>query len=323
MTTRGKQPSKTEQPLVTVTIVSWNRKDDLQFTLQKLREVNYPRGKLEIIVVDNASTDGSVEIVREKFPEVKLICLPENKGLFAYNVGFATAQGKYIVVLDDDSFPAKDAIATAVSKLEKCPYIGVVAGKILSAETGEPLERFLPSDCKEREWFTFCGCGAIFRKGCLQSVGGYSSNFFLYVNEIDFSLRALEAGWSILFSPSVLFFHNVSSLHRTSGRKMFYDVRNYILVVWKYFPFFIALDMTLGIMISHLKAALKDGIIAPYLKGLLCGLALLPKELRRRNPLHKSTLNKVQPFMDWVSFRGLMRKIYTKLTCKSCDDNEQ
>jgi len=115
-----------QNPLVTVNILSWNRKEDLRESLIELKKTTYPN--IELIVVDNASTDGSPEMVEREFPYVKLIKMPKNIGIAGWNIGFEKANGKYIMVLDDDSYPAPDAIELMVEEFEKADEdVGIIA----------------------------------------------------------------------------------------------------------------------------------------------------------------------------------------------------
>ncbi|ABZ83338.1 glycosyl transferase, family 2 [Heliomicrobium modesticaldum Ice1] len=116
--------------LVSVVILNWNRRNDLKEGLTRLRE--QPYRPLEIIVVDNGSTDDSVAMVRAEFPEVRLIETGKNLGVEGYNAGFRQARGEYVLILDDDSFPAYDAITRMVSRFQADPRLGVVAFDVRS-----------------------------------------------------------------------------------------------------------------------------------------------------------------------------------------------
>src|SRR5690554_4798994 len=99
-------------PLVSIVILCWNRKKDMKESLNNIRKIDYTN--LEVIVVDNCSTDGTVEMIEQDYPEVNLIKMYKNIGIEAYNIGFKNSLGEYIVILDDDSFPAKGAIQRMV-----------------------------------------------------------------------------------------------------------------------------------------------------------------------------------------------------------------
>src|SRR5471030_2979179 len=112
-------------PLVSIVSICWNRKADICESLRKIREIDYDN--LEVILVDNYSTDGTIEEIEENFKEVKLIRMFKNIGIEAYNIGFKNARGKYIVIIDDDSFPHQQAVKRMVDKFENDEKLGIVA----------------------------------------------------------------------------------------------------------------------------------------------------------------------------------------------------
>lgn len=216
-------------PLVTVNILSWNRKDNLRTTLQELRKITYPN--IEIIVVDNASTDGTPEMVEKEFPYVKLIRMPENIGITGWNIGFKEASGKYIVVLDDDSYPKSDAIELMVERFERFDKeVGIIAFQIRNVEN---------TKCSTSGWpdqmITFWGCGAGIKKDLVNEIGGYDPKFFLYMNEKEFSIRALKNGFKTIYCKDIIAYHKSSKVNRTSLRSFFYANRNNIFTFWKYY----------------------------------------------------------------------------------------
>jgi len=207
--------------LVSVVILSWNRRDDLREGLLELRRQSYP--SLEVIVVDNGSTDGTPAMVRSEFPEVQLVIFPENIGIEAYNSGFRRAKGRYILILDDDSFPARNAIARMVDRFEADPRLGVVAFHVHGydrfqkdsqesnredrngssdgstvAECG-PIRgsaHAFPSGKHRQDYYfiSFNGATAGVRRSVMEEVGYYPGEFFLFCNEIDLALRIWDAG---------------------------------------------------------------------------------------------------------------------------------
>jgi len=218
-----------QNPLVTVNILSWNRKDDLHEALMELKKTTYPN--IELIVVDNASEDGSPEMVEREFPYVKLIKMPKNIGIAGWNIGFEKANGKYIVVLDDDSYPAPDAIELMVEEFEKADKdVGIIAFQVKS-----PVDnRCLTSDWPE-QMITFWGCGAGIKKDLINRIGGYEPKFFLYMNEKEFSIRALKNGFKTIYCKDIIAYHKSSSVHKTNYRSFFYVNKNNIFTFLKYY----------------------------------------------------------------------------------------
>ena len=206
---------KENHPLVSVVILTWNRRVRLLRTLAELGRATYSHR--EVIVIDNASQDGTPEAVREGHPSVRLISLPYNTGVAGWNEGFRVAEGKYVVVLDDDSHPAPDAIGNIVEAFEGNPRLGIVACRILQSTTNEILNPPLaPSGfplpqhawAEDIPYMSFAGEGAGIRTSLIRAIGGYDANFFLYGNEEDFSARALQASWDIRYFSSIVFYHD-------------------------------------------------------------------------------------------------------------------
>jgi len=111
---------------VSIVMLSYNRKKDVAEGVEALLNQDYKN--IEIIVADNGSTDGTAEMIRDKYNDkIQLIALEKNIGIAAYNMGFDRATGEYIVILDDDSFPVKNAITRMVEEFEKNDKLGVAA----------------------------------------------------------------------------------------------------------------------------------------------------------------------------------------------------
>ena len=140
-------------PLVTVNILSFNRKDELRNTLSKVFEQDYKH--IEVIVVDNASSDGSPEMVEKEFPAVNLIRLNKNIGIAGWNEGFRIAKGEYVLVLDDDSYPDRNTISNGIKSFNNSGQLGIIAFNIYNNR----LQNYETIDFQTRPRF-FVGCGA-------------------------------------------------------------------------------------------------------------------------------------------------------------------
>lgn len=228
-----------EYPLVTVNILSFNRKDELRNNLTKVYEQDYKN--IEVIVVDNASGDGSSEMVKKEFPGVQVIQLEKNIGIAGWNEGFKAAKGEYVLVLDDDSYPTGSTIKVGIKKIIDNPNVAIIACKIVSDPRHKPYNESEKIDF-ENFVNSFTGCGAIIRKSVLEKVGGFEKELFIYFHEVEFSIRVIDAGWNILFCPTSIVIHNFSIANRlvdsdlVDSRKVFYDVRNLILIIYIHFP---------------------------------------------------------------------------------------
>lgn len=213
-------------PLVTVNILSFNRKDELRNTLTKVFEQDYKN--IEVIVVDNASGDGSSEMVKKEFPEVQLIQLEKNIGIAGWNEGFKVAKGEYVLVLDDDSYPLQETIRAGVNLIEQEENTGIITYKIFNTFLQRLEENF-----NIEKPYSFIGCGAIIKKSLIDKVGGYNNSYFLYHNELDFAACSLNLGYEIKLSDEIII-HNFNSLNRNNNNS------SPLLSRFRYYHFFIS-----------------------------------------------------------------------------------
>jgi len=192
-------------PLVTVNILSYNRKDELRNTITKVCEQDYKN--IEVIVVDNASSDGSPEMVEKEFPSVKLIRMNKNVGISGWNEGFKASKGEYILVLDDDSYPENNAIMKSLQYFYD--DVMVVALSVYNCSLGK-----YENDYFEEYPISFIGCGAIIKSSTFKIISYYSNHYFLYQNELDFSARLLNTGAHIRYAKDAVVIHIMSIKNR-------------------------------------------------------------------------------------------------------------
>ena len=116
-----------DEPLVSIVIPTHNRKEKLTRLIRSILESDYPKDKLEIIVVDDGSTDGTYEYIKKQFPQVRVIRNEEEKLLAeSRNIGVRASHGKYIFIIDDDNIVDKNTIRELVEFMKKNPEVGVV-----------------------------------------------------------------------------------------------------------------------------------------------------------------------------------------------------
>ena len=293
------------QPLVTVNILTWNRKADLERLLISLKRQSYP--DLEVIVVDNASTDGTSEMVKSKFPRVRLFRSGENRGIVNWNVGFENAAGKYILALDDDCFPEEDAIERMVSKFLQEPDIGIIAFRILDVETGKYWNSlYTPATDREMDWFTFAGCAAGFRADLIKEI--LFPDIFLYEHELEPSIRFIDRGYRIVLCPEIRAYHRLPKSRRQSWKGAYFGTRNDLLFACKFFPALISLRLSLGIVMVHGLVALKHRRLMAYLKGIFHAIKRLPSTVRSRTIVSEEAVQAFSPFLSSKKVFSRIRK---------------
>jgi GT2 family glycosyltransferase len=245
-----------DSPLVISVILNTNRREDTLACLESLRRNTYPRQ--QVIVLDNASTDGSVEAIRSEFPHVHLIQLEDNQGYAGNNnVGIRAAldlQADWVLVLNEDTLLADDCLEQLVKHAHPDPEIGIAgplvyhhsepaviqsAGGKLGANwesihiaQNEPdVGQF--SRPRRVDWIS--GCALMVRREVIEQVGMLEARFFYYWEETEWCLRARRAGWEVVHIPSARLWHKgVQRDYQPSPNVTYYSTRNRLFMLQKH-----------------------------------------------------------------------------------------
>jgi N-acetylglucosaminyl-diphospho-decaprenol L-rhamnosyltransferase len=223
-------------PVLTTVIVSYNTRALLDPCLDALGKACEGLGPCDVILVDNASRDGSAEHVQERHPQVRLIRSGGNLGFGrANNLALPFFDAPYMLLLNTDAFVAPDSVRVALQFMQANPACGIV-GVRLTGRDGEvqpscrysptPLNIFLtrtglaryfprvrmidgptwaPGDATECDWVP--GCFYLIRKEVIDRVGLFDPRYFLYYEEVDHCLAVQRAGWKIMYTPATTVVH--------------------------------------------------------------------------------------------------------------------
>lgn len=278
---RGQHARRRADPLaLSVVVVCHDRRDKLERTLSELSAGLAGRpGAPDVIVVDNASTDGTPDLVADRFPSVRLARLEENLGVAAYNVGVGLARGDAVLVLDDDSWPEPGAVDAALALLASRPDLAAVALHPRHPETDASewpfAERAGPTD----RW-PLMGCGNIVRREAWLRVGGYEPAFFLYRNDTDLALKILAAGMGVHFNPAWVVRHDSPSTSRKPARWFSLATRNWVWMCRRHGRGWTRVTGVLaGWASAHRTAGMRVGAHARVLAGVTAGLLRRPPAL--------------------------------------------
>ena len=225
-----------ELPRASAVVSTWNKKDDLRENLRSLRAQTRPFA--EIIVVDNASRDGTAEMIAREFPDVRLIVMPHDRygACETFNIGFASARNELVAILDDDIVMQPDWLEKATARLSEEP----ATTAILSTQVVEPgtPQAYLdsPSFRRERYMSTFRGCASLARASALREAGGYDERLFIYGNERDLTCRLLNLGYRVLQYPGTGVFHKTPFGIKMGKRSLYFHARNAWMTMLKYAP---------------------------------------------------------------------------------------
>ena len=247
---------------VSIIVVSYNARDHLERCLAEVAD-----GPHEVIVVDNASTDGSPELVRSRFPSVRLVELTENRGFGAgNNEGMRVAGGRYFLLLNSDAWPVGEAIEELVSFADVRPQLAVAGprlvgldGRVQASVRGFPtvwrlateyffLRKLAP---RSRAFNAFYGAGfdyastrqadflmgavLLLRREAVVQVGNFDEDFFMFSEETDLCYRMREAGWTVEFDPASEFVHVGGASTKPEWGRMYREqLRGHLLFLAKH-----------------------------------------------------------------------------------------
>ena len=243
-------------PFVITVILNTNRCTDTLDALDSLEKSTY--GNHSIIVLDNASTDNSVEFIRKEFPEVEIIQLTENLGYAGNNnVGIEAALERgadWVFVLNEDTVLAKDCLEFLIAKGESDPAIGIVGPMVYHFDEPEiiqsaggslgPLwqshhigqnEKDIGQYKNERDVEWISGCAVLVRRQTIEQIGPLDARFFYYWEETEWCLRARKNGWRIVHTPQAKLWHKgVQRDYQPSPSVTYYSTRNRLLMFSKH-----------------------------------------------------------------------------------------
>lgn len=289
------------KPLVSIVTLCWNRKQDILESLQGISRIEYD--PLEVIVVDNGSTDGTCEAIEDNFPNVKLLKMYKNIGIEAYNIGFKNAKGEYIVILDDDSFPHSKAIKRMVEQFEADSKLGVVAFDVRNYYKYDEVTDGLTVDkathkAEAKDYYmAFNGAGAAIRRELFETIGFYPEEFFLYWNEQDTAFRVWDQGSQVVFFSDIVAYHKYSPKNRESWRAPYYYTRNAFFLVWKYYPLSTLLWKTMYLIYKSIYSSLEQHSFT-YIKAMFAAFMQVGKIKGKRKPVKREVADKLRIPLD-------------------------
>jgi len=310
-------------PLVSVIIPNYNGKKFLKPCLHSLFASDY--SNMEVIVVDNGSSDGSADFLRTDYPCVNIIQFDKNTGFAcACNAGIKSAGGKYIFLLNNDVEVIQDCISVLVDILLKYPQYSMATGKILrygdktlidAAGDGltvgaEPYNRGhnQPDDGRFdsiEEVMGVCAGAALYRKSVFDQIGLFDEDFFAYMEDVDFNLRALISGFRSIYVPSAVCFHHGNATFGTlSPKHVFLTNRNKIYFVIKNFRLKWIVQHFAQIWEHQLEMAKLFSFTEKgrsFFKSRLSALVKVPKMILKRHLFlirHKPDWDSAYRFLD-------------------------
>ncbi|MGH2915019.1 MAG: glycosyltransferase family 2 protein, partial [Solirubrobacteraceae bacterium] len=273
------------RPEATIAIVTRDRRDELR---RAVRSALAQEGATEVLVLDDGSTDGTSEMIRDEFPQARVVRFADGAGVAARrNDAARLARGDVIVSIDDDAdFPSARIVADTLSELDH-PRIAAVAIPFIDIGVSPDVQQRAP-DAQVR-WVTtiFRATAYAIRREVLLEVGGYTSEIDQFGEEWDLSLKLLDAGYLIRLGCADAIHHRPSS--RRDVRRM--DVcyrRNEWLICWIYFPLPWSLLYPVGYSLRGLRAGVRAGRARNMVAGIAAGLRAVVALRHRRRPIGRA-----------------------------------
>ena len=295
-------------PFFSVVIANFNGERHLPVLLDALRRQSF--SDFEIILVDDASSDDSLAIVEQGYPEVRLVANRRNQGFAAScNTGAAAARGRMLVMLNSDTEPEADWLEHLALVITANPLAAAVASKMLLFDRRDTLHTagdMMGADGLARNrgaWlhddgqfdahpqiFSACGGASAYRRDVWSALGGFDETYWMYLEDVDYGFRARLAGWSAVYAPGARVYHHVSA----SGGDVlasYYVGRNSIWLIARNMPTALLLRFLPRILAAQLRITwdalhnLRGEAARARLRGQIAGFAGLPAQLARRRAL--------------------------------------
>ena len=302
-----------------VIVPNYNGRRFLDTCLGALFRQTYPPELLEVVLVDDASTDDSVAWVREHYEGVKIVALASNSGLAAgCNAGARAATGDLLVMLNNDTEAEPGWLAALVEAASAHPEAGAIASKMLLFDRREVLHNagdLMGADGIPRnrgvwevdegqydahgEVFGGCGGGVAYRRAAWEAAGGFDERLFMYLEDVDLAWRLQLLGWRAIFAPEARLYHHLSA---TGGGVLasYYTGRNTLWVIAKDMPAPL-IRKHLGRIVAAQWRVTRDALRAwrgaaarARLRGQAAGLLGLPRVLKWHQPVQEGRTTPIE-----------------------------
>ncbi|MDW7710824.1 MAG: glycosyltransferase family 2 protein [Deferrisomatales bacterium] len=311
-----------DSPRVSVVILNWNGVAHLPTCLDAL--VAQTLCEFEVVLVDNGSRDGSLELLRSDYPWVRVVALAANTGFATgNNRGFAKARGDYIVTLNNDTRVEPDWLDTLVKVADARPRAGMVASRVCSFSDPDVIDSIGMGICRDgmsrgrfrnRLWSGLAmreveeilfpsACAALYKRAMIAETGFFDDDFFAYAEDVDLGLRGRLAGWEAVAATKAVVRHRYSqTCGSLSPFKLYLVERNHYWVGVKNLPLGTLLAVPFFTLVRYLEQARsvvasrgtggeflasgsRGAAIRAIGKGTIDAIAGLPRMLRKRRQI--------------------------------------
>ena len=262
-----------------IVVLTHDRRDEALRTLEHLPQ----RDDVPIVVVDNASTDGTVDTVRQRYPAVTIVRLAGNAGASGRNAGVLACRARYVAFCDDDTWWDVASLEHAAAALDRHPSLAVVTARVLVGDdaredpastrmAASPFPNTIAVDGHEVLGFMAGAC--MFRRTAFLAAGGYEPRLFIGREECLLAIDLLTAGWRMAYLPAAVVHHRPSRIRNRRARQRLL-LRNGLWCAWLRRPFASALRESVALC----REGRRNGAL---IAGVLTALRGLPWIVRAR-----------------------------------------
>jgi GT2 family glycosyltransferase len=316
---------KEQTPAVNIVIPNWN---GLRFLPACLASIEQQQDvvSLEVTVVDNGSTDGSLEYLREHHPQVRVIALPENRGFSAaVNQGILSSTAPYVFLLNNDTELAPDCLSRLMEVADEQKEFDFFSPKMLSFHertildgAGDSylrggagyrlgtMEQDSPIYNQAGPIFGACAGAALYRRSLFDQIGLFDEDFFAYLEDVDLNLRINHSGRRGYYVPTAKVYHigSASSGSKINPFTIRLSTRNSFYVLLKNYPgrlFFRFLPVILIYQFFWLLFVIKKGQIPAYLQGIVQAVLGMKTMRKKRKEISKHDFLNIAEFAACLS----------------------
>lgn len=309
--------------LASIIILTYNSGNDIDDCIRSILNQTYKN--IEIIAVDNASTDNTVKLLKSQYPEVNVIETGANLGYAAgNNVGIEKAKGDYIIVINPDTVTDPDWLSELLKPFETNPDVSITVSKILLFDkkelintcanhthfTGLDFCRGLNEPASEYQHYeyvgTISGCSFAMRREAIKKINGFDPDFFLYMEDVDISWRARLEGFKIMFVPTSIIYHKYK-LSMAPWKEFFMERNRYIMLLKNYRVKTLCLILPALIVTETITMSYATLSGIPYIRSKLqayCWVLLNANRImEKRNEIQLSRKINDREFMDMLEYK--------------------
>ncbi|MBZ0186702.1 MAG: glycosyltransferase family 2 protein, partial [Candidatus Obscuribacterales bacterium] len=294
-----------------IIIPNWNGKRFLKACLDSIAAQTYEH--IETYIVDNGSSDGSVEFLKQEYPDVKLVEFAVNTGFSpAVNAGIAASSGEYVALINNDTVVDPRWVEELVKVIDKEKQLGSVGCKMLGYDNPEILDGVgdgyrrggLPGRIghgekdkglfeKQRYILGACGGAAMYRRTMFDDIGVFDDDYFAYLEDVDMALRAQSAGYKCLYVPSAIIYHLGCGTTGSGYSPMVVrlSAQNNVNTIVKNIPFPLLIKFLPHIAFWQAYylavVVVRGGRLIPWLEGTFKAILMLPKMLKKRDEINR------------------------------------